>query len=374
VDQDGDLDLYVCNYVKYDPDNPIKCFGADGKPGICHPDEVDPEPDVLFVNLGDGTFQGILAEAGLDAPGSKSLGVAIADFNEDQLADIFVANDTTANHLFINEGKLKFRETGLQAGVATNGDGLFQASMGVGFGDYNRDGHLDLYLTHFTSDSNTLYRGLGGGMFIDVTQELGLHLPTLRYLAFGTVMADFDCNGREDFFVANGHIDDAFQRQGDAFKMPAQLFTWTGSRFRECTSTGGPYFERKLLGRGVAAGDFDNDGDVDLAVSHQLDDASILRNDCHEGHWLKLKFVGTKSNRNGVGVKVWVTQAGQRMYNQLAGGTSYCAAHEPALFFGLGQSDADVGIEVVWPSGRKSSLPKASVDQMLVIQEPRQDP
>lgn len=373
VDNDGDLDLYVCNYVNYDPENPIKCFGNKGKPGICHPDEIDPVPNVLFVNQGEGTFKGILDEAGLDAPGSKSLGVVIADFNEDRLADIFVANDICANHLFLNEGQLKFRETGLQAGCATNANGQFQASMGVGYGDYNRDGHLDLYLTHFTSDSNTMYKGLGGGMFADATLELGLHLPTLRYLAFGTVMADFDCNGYEDLFVANGHVDDAFQSQGDAYKMPAQLFTFTSSQFRECTSEGGPYFERKLLGRGVATGDFDNDGDVDLAVSHQNDDAAILRNDRQSGHWLKLSFLGTASNRRGVGVDVRVTQEGRTLRAQLAGGTSYCAAHEPAIFMGLGESDADVSIEVTWPSGLTNAIESAAIDRHHLIHEPRQD-
>ncbi len=370
LDQDGDLDLFVCNYTKYDPENPVECFGDDGIPGICHPDEVEPEPNKLFVNRGDGTFEEILTAAGLDQPGSKSLGVVIADLNDDGIVDIFVANDTKANHLFVNDGQLHFEETGVLAGVAANGLGLYQASMGVGFGDYNQDSHPDLYVTHFTSDSNTLYRGLGGGAYFDATQETGLHVPTLQTLAFGTIMADFDCNGGDELFVANGHIDDSFQSQGDRFKMPAQLFAWTGSRWIDCSAHAGPYFERKVLGRGVASADFDHDGDMDLAVSHQLDMSSLLRNDREQGHWLKLQLVGTTSNRRGVGAQVVVTQDGRKLYRQLPGGTSYCAAPEPTIFLGLGDSDADVTAEVTWPSGLKSTLDAASVDQELVIVEP----
>jgi enediyne biosynthesis protein E4 len=370
VNHDGHLDLFVCNYTRYDPEHPVECLGSKGEPGICHPDHVDPVPNRLFINRGDGTFTEVLAKAGLDQPGSKSLGVVIADLDSDGLMDIFVANDTTANHLFLNRGNLQFEEVGITAGCAASGYGLYQASMGVAFGDYNRDGHPDLYLTHFTSDSNTLYRGLGEGAFFDATQETGLHVPTLPMLGFGTIMADFDCNGAEELFVANGHIDESFERQGDAFWMRAQRFAWTGSRWVDCSLQSGPYFDREYLGRGVAAADFDNDGDIDLAVSHQLAKAALLRNDREqESHWLKLKFVGTLSNRRGIGVKVTVTQQGISQKRQLAGGTSYCAAHEPALFFGFGAADTDLTIEATWPSGAMSRLEGIRVDQQVVIVE-----
>ncbi|MBD3674810.1 MAG: CRTAC1 family protein [Planctomycetaceae bacterium] len=370
LNEDGSVDLFVCNYTVYDPSSPIQCFRASGKPGICHPKDVDPQVNRFFVNGGDGTFTEKLSESGLDAPGSKSLGVVIADFNGDRHADIYVANDTTANHLFINKGDLVFEETAILAGAAVSGKGLYQASMGVGFGDVNHDGHPDLYLTHFTSDFNTLYRGLGNGMFTDVTQDCGLHLPTLKSLGFGTIIADFDCNGSEDIFVANGHIDDSFTESGDAFKMQPQLFTSSGSRWTECSSTeSGEYFNRELLGRGVAKGDFDRDGDIDLAISHQLDDAAILRNDKRTGHWLKVNLLGTTSNRNGIGALVKIVQGDQHLYGQLPGGTSYCASHEHSLFFGLGESDSNTSIEVRWPSGLKSVVDAVPVDQEILIQE-----
>ena len=369
LDEDGDLDLFVCNYVKYDPHRPIACYRSDGSPGICHPDHVEPAANQLFVNQGDGTFRGILESAGLDQPGSKSLALAIADLNGDQLVDVYVANDTTANHLFINEGNLRFRETGVLSGCAASGEGHFQASMGVGLSDYDRDGHPDLYVTHFTSDSNTLYRGLGNGMFSDMTRETGLHVPTLPMLAFGTIMADFDCNGRDEIFVANGHIDDSYQRLGDRYKMPAQLFAWSGSIWMDQSDQAGPYFQREVLGRGAAYADFDQDGDLDLAISHQREAAAVLRNDREGGHWLKLRFMGRTSNRRGIGAQVRLTQEDRILIAQLPGGTSYCASHEPLVFMGFGDSDANVAIEVIWPSGWISRVPSAAVDQELIVRE-----
>jgi len=370
LDNDGDLDLFVCNYTDYDPKKPTKCQGEDGSPGVCHPDNVNPIQNRCFQNIGDGTFLSVLTEAGLDAPGSKSLGVVIADVDVDGRSDIFVANDTTANHLFMNEGGFRFAEHGIQSGCAMNGSGQYQASMGVGFGDFNRDGKADLYCTHFTSDSNTLYAGLGDGAFHDVTPATKLHLPTLSTLGFGTVIADFNCDGRAELFVANGHIDDSFQKQGDDWKMRPQLFSWNGETWHDCSAQAGPYFQEEWLGRGVATADFDNDGDIDLAVSHQEDRSALLENERESGHWLKLRFAGVASNRRGVGVRVVVTQGESSIYRELAGGTSYCAAHEPTLFFGLGEVDVEASVQVTWPSGTVSQLTSVAVDQQILMKEP----
>lgn len=370
LDSDGDLDLYVCNYVDYDPRHPIACLSDDGKPGICHPLKMDPVPNRCFLNLGDGTFRESAEEQGLTGPGSKALGLVIADFNGDTRPDVYVANDTAGNHLFLNQGGGRFQERALLLGCAYSGLGQYQASMGVAFGDYDNNGFPDLYLTHFTKDSNTLYANYGPQGFEDTTRSTGLHLPTLKYLGFGTVMADFDFNGRQELFVANGHIDDWRKQNGDLWYMPAQLFTFDGRAWQEVDSAAGPYFDHPWLGRAVASADFDNDNDLDLLVIHQNDPAALLRNDSQKGHWLKMQFVGIRSNRRGIGVEVTVVQGSQRFAQQLPGGTSYCASHQPVLFFGLGDSAHSCNVQVLWPSGQQQTMTDVAVDQSLVLYEP----
>lgn len=369
VDRDGDLDLYVATYVDYDPLHPIECLDDQGNPSTCNPTAVEGVPDLFFVNEGDGTFRECAAERGLVGPGSKSLGVVIADLSGDSIPDIYVANDTEANHYFVNDGTSRFQDQAVAMGCALSGLGQAQASMGIGFGDYDRNGWPDLYLTHFTDDSNTLYQNLGDSGFVDVTRELGLHLPTLPYLAFGTVMADFDSNGWQDLFVANGHIDDWRKRTGSMWKMPPQFFVFDGRQWQECTKSAGPYFERELLGRAVASADYDGDGDLDLAVTHQNDPMALLRNDSESGHWLQARFIGTESNRRGIGVKMVVRQGDLELVQELPGGTSYACSHQPLLQFGLGASDAPCDVTVTWPSGRRQELKQVPVDQRLVFRE-----
>jgi len=368
LDFDGDLDLYVCNYVDYDPRHPIACLSDEGEPGICHPDELKDVRNKCYLNLGDGTFRDIADERGLNGPGSKSLGVVVADLNGDSLPDVFVANDTTANHLFVNLGDAHFEERGHVMGCAMSGMGHYQASMGVAFGDYDENGFPDLYCTHFTKDSNTLYANFGAAGFQDVTREAGLHLPTLTYLAFGTVMADFDCNGRQDLFIANGHIDD-WRDRGELWYMPAQLFTFNGNKWEDCGRQAGPYFEKSWLGRGVAAADYDADGDVDLLVVHQNDTVGLLKNESTKGRYLNFRFAGRGNNRRGIGVRVTVTQGTRRIVQQLPGGTSYCAGHQPFLFFGLGKSSEPCNVEIEWPGGARQRLPAVTPDQMLLVRE-----
>ncbi|GIX04205.1 MAG: hypothetical protein KatS3mg114_0074 [Planctomycetaceae bacterium] len=366
---DGWLDLYVCNYVRYDPYHPIPCLDREGKPGICHPEEVEAEDNLCFFNQGDGTFREESRVRGLVAPQGKSLGVVVADFNGDQLADVFVANDVTANHLFVNLGDGQFEERGTALGCAMSGLGHFQASMGVALGDFDRNGFLDLYCTHFTKDSNTLYANYGASGFEDVTRKVDLHTPTLEYLGFGTVMVDFDANGYVELFIANGHIDDWRKRTGDMWYMPAQLFTYTGKKFVECSRVAGSYFDKQWLGRAVSTCDYDHDGDLDLLVIHQNDEAGLLRNDAQLGHYLQIRFRGQKSNRRGIGTRVWVQQGEERYYQELAGGTSYCTSHQPALFFGLGPNAAPCELKVRWPAGREQIITQVAADQILWIDE-----
>ncbi len=371
LDHDGDLDLFVCNYLKYDRFHPLPCPKKDGSPGICHPNDLAAEPNEVFLNQGDGTFRRVAHEWGLDGDeeNSKSLGVVIADLNGDGRVDVYVANDTTANFLFINQGQGRFQESAAALGCAMNGLGHYQASMGVAVGDYDRNGFLDLYVTHFTDDSNTLYQNLGPAGFHDSTRTTGLHQPTLKYLGFGTVMADFNQDGHEDLFVTNGHIDD-WRDKGELFEMPPQLFTYTGTKWEECSQKAGQPFREQRIGRAVASCDFDDDGDLDLAVVHQNAPTWLLRNDSQRGHWLKVRLIGRSSNRRGVGSQVTLRQGQSMLVQQLTGGTSYCASHQPVLVFGLGESNANCSIEIRWPSGISQQVDNIEPDRSLVLMEP----
>lgn len=369
LDLDGDLDLFVCNYLKYDVQHPKDCRKSDGSPAICHPEQIDPEDNACYENLEDGTFRAVETSWGLLGPGSKSLGVAIADFNGDLLPDIYVANDTTANHLFLQEGPGRFTENAVAMGCAMNALGQYQASMGVACGDYDGNGLLDLYVTHFTGDSNTLYNNLGPTGFHDMTRQEGLHKPTLPYLGFGTMMVDFNSDGFQELIVANGHIDDWRYKQ-ELYAMPPQLFTWNGSRWDELTSQAGSYFQEEHLGRAVAVADYDRDGDMDVLIVNQNAPAALLENTSPQGHWLQVELIGTKSNRRGLNALVEVQQKDRRQAQQLVGGMSYCSAHAPALHFGLGDRDEDCTVTVRWPrEGFPAQTVSTGVDRRVVIVE-----
>ncbi|MCH8830585.1 MAG: CRTAC1 family protein, partial [Planctomycetes bacterium] len=341
----------------------------DGTLTTCHPQALDPVPNECFLNQGDGTFRKAAAQLGLRGRGSKSLGVVIADMTGDGLPDIFVANDTTANFLFVNTGKGRFREEGMRAGCAMSGGATFQASMGVAWGDYDRNGSLDLYVTHFTDDSNTMYRNLGAIGFEDVTRLTGLHEPTLKYLGFGTIMADFDHDGRQEIFVTNGHISD-WRDRGELLTMPAQLFAYTGKRWVETSDQAGPFFQKEFIGRAVAVADYDNDGDFDLAVVHQNAPMALLKNESRGGHWLRVRLIGRTSNRHGIGAVITVKQGDLQLVQYLIGGGSYCSAHQPVALFGFGPSQARCTLSVRWPSGIVQTVDNVEIDRILTLSEP----
>ncbi len=369
LDLDGDLDLYVCNYLEFDPVHPRLCLGKKGTPVICHPSVLDAVPDHCFINLGDGTFREESAERGLFGEGNKALGVAIADLNNDGLPDVFVANDTTPNFLFVNRGGGQFVESAKLLGCALSGEGLSQANMGIGLGDYDRNGFLDLYVTHFVEEWNTLYQNLGPRGFHDVSGMTGLVRRPLTKLGFGTVMHDFDRDGLQDLFVANGHIDE-HRSDGGEWAMVPQAMSFDGRRWHEVSATAGDYFRHKVVGRGVASGDFDDDGRLDLAVVHQDSNSAILKNVSQGGHWLKVRLLGRISNRSAIGTRVVVRAGDDSWMQELAGGTSYCSSHEPALLFGLGDFSAPVRVSIRWPNGREQELNDVSVNRVLrVIEE-----
>ena len=369
IDLDGDLDLYVCNYVDFDPYHPLVCRNAKGLKMMCQPNSVESVPDACFLNLGDGTFRSVARERGLFGKDNRAMGVVIADFTNDGWPDIFVANDATANFLFVNQRDGQFIEQAHLLGCAVAADGRAQANMGIALGDYDRNGWLDAYVTHFEGEWNTLYRNQGPAGFQDVSALVGLVPEKLSLVGFGTVMHDFNQDGHEELFVANGHLDDP-GHLGVPLEMPPQCFTFDGSRWHDCSDKAGDYFRGRFVGRGVATADFDNDGDLDLAVVHQNQPLALLRNDSQRGHWLKVEFVGRNSNRNGVGVRATIRQGQATLFQELAGGTSYCSSHQPVLIFGLGEAVENCQLEIRWPSGGVQVLKNVGVDQTLHLVEP----
>ncbi|MEO1990510.1 MAG: VCBS repeat-containing protein, partial [Pirellulales bacterium] len=245
LDRDGDVDLYVCNYLDYDPRSPWDCRNSRGEPRICHPRDIDPVPDELFINQGDGTFVSAAPSLGLFGPGNKALGVAICELTGDQYIDIYVANDTEANFLFVGNENGRFEESALALGCAVDRNGHTQASMGVAVGDYDSDRFDDLYITHFYDESNTLYHSLGPLGFDDVTPRVELHHATLPRLGFGCVMHDFAGNGQQALLIANGHIENF--PGNPLLKMKPQLFAWTGQQWHDCSKNAGTFFEKKQV-------------------------------------------------------------------------------------------------------------------------------
>jgi len=370
LDADGDLDLYVCHYLAYDPLAPIDCRNARGEPRICHPRDIDPVPDACYLNQGNGRFQEAAADLGLVGPGNKALGVAIADFTGDARPDVYVANDTEANFLFVGQPEGGFVESALALGCAVDRNGRTQASMGVAVGDYDADHHDDLYVTHFYDESNTLYHSLGSAGFEDATGLTGLHGLTLPRLGFGTVMADFNADGFMELLIANGHIENF--PGNPLLKMRPQLLAWTGHRWQDCSAAAGGFFSEKQVGRGVATADFDNDGDLDAVVVHQNTPLALLENQTSGSHWLAVECVGRQSNRRGIGCRILVDSGNRQLVQQLCGGTSYASSHQPRGSFGLAEDAGPCRVVIQWPSGVRQQFADVPVDQLLTAVEPRQ--
>lgn len=369
LDLDGDLDLYVCNYLRYDPLDPFPCE-KDGKPAMCHPFQLEHWPDEYFENLGDGTFRSCAKEKGLFGDGNKALGVVIADLSGDGWPDIYVANDTTANFYFLNMQDGTFEESSAKLGGALNAAGAMQASMGVAAGDYDRSGTTDLLLTHFSGEANTLYQNLNDVGLFDVTGRTGLLPVSDPKLGFGTLMADFDANGFMDLVIANGHIDST-NADGDGFMQKAQLLTYDGRRWHDLFDKPGDYFSQEHVGRGLALADYDNDGDPDLAIGHQNEPAEILENTSTRGNWLKVIPIPTSSNRSAIGVTAQLEVGGEKWFTSIYGGTSFCASHEPSLFFGTGTATGPSTLTVTWPDGGESVVKDVQMNRILTIREPK---
>jgi hypothetical protein len=375
LDRDGDLDLWVTNYVAADRRRSPFC--GDARRGVrfyCHPLNYDPLPNTLYRNDG-GTFTDVSVESGIGALRSNGLGVVIADENDDGWPDVFVANDSLPNFLFRNAGKMRFREEALTAGVAVAADGQPRAGMGIDAGDYDRDGRLDLVITNLDFQMHSLYRGLAGGTFAWSTIESGIGYATLPFVGFGVAFLDYDNDGQLDVAIANGHIlENAPQfRAGATYRQRKLLFrNTTGRRFTEVGRTAGAPFTAARVGRGLATGDVDNDGDLDLLVTNNGGEAELLRNDAPGGtHSLLLRLRGAGRNREAIGARVLVTTGTRTIRRDVTAGSSYLSQNDLRVHVGLGEAAQADRIEIRWPSGKTETIPPVPAGQQLTIEEGR---
>ena len=371
-DNDGYLDLYVCNYLTYD-ELKLPCTFFDGKP-YCLIKQFKGSSSKLFHNNRNGTFTDVSEKAKIANPNGKGLGVIAFDYDNDGRMDIFQANDAAGNFLFHNDGNGTLSEIALEAGVAFDPNGDARGGMGVDAEDIDGDGYLDIFVANFSGQTNALFHNDGDGLFTETTYKMGLGQISIPMSGFGCRFFDYNNDGLVDLFVLNGHpfepINKVFPET--TYTEPPFLFENTGKGFREVAAQHGAPLKKFYSGRGLAVGDFDNDGDSDLLLINVAEPPVLLRNDGgNKNHWLGIKLVGTRSNRDGIGAKVTVTAGGARKIKQLLGGTSYCSASDDRLLFGLGATQKAVEVEIRWPSGQVNSLKNVSVDQYVTVKENR---
>ena len=375
VDRDGFVDLFVTNYVDARTDNNVFCGDTANRLRVyCHPLNFAPLASVLYHNNGNGTFSDVSQPAGIGAHRGNGLGVVFGDYDDDGWPDIFVANDMTPNFLYHNEGRGIFKEVALAAGVAVAIDGKTRAGMGTDFGDYDGDGRLDLFVTNHELEMHTLFRNLGKGSFADVTTESRVGIETLPFVGFGTLFLDYDNDGDLDLAVANGHVmnNSGHFRPGAKEAQRKLLFrNEGGGRFKEVGQLSGAGFASETVGRALAAGDIDNDGDLDLLAVNNGGAAELLRNEGpRDNNVMLLRLQGTRSNRNAIGARLRLTAGGITQIREIKAGSSYLAQSDIRVHFGLGRAAQAERLEIRWPNaGETEVLQNVPVNEILTIVE-----
>jgi enediyne biosynthesis protein E4 len=371
-DRDGLLDLFVCNYVKWSPEHDVFC-SLDGKhKSYCTPEAYVGQTCWVFHNRGNGTFEDVTASSGIFDTSSKSLGVAMFDYDQDGWPDLLVADDTQPNKLYRNQHNGTFRDVGVEAGIAFSADGKARAGMGVDVGDFDNSGHAGIAITNFDNEMIGLYRGDGHGNFTDIAMQSGIGLPSKTTLGFGCAFADCDLDGSLDLIAVNGHIDDTVRNvRNVGYAQPPQLFLNNGKGdFREVGAETGGGFSAPKVGRGLAVGDFDNDGDLDVLMTTNNGPAYLFRNDQTAGNRsIRFRLVGTKSNRDAIGARVRIIANGVTQTRMVRSGSSYLSQSELPVTFGVGKLDRIDRVVVDWPSGRTEEFKQLAVGKPYEIIE-----
>ena len=370
IDADGDLDLYVVNYVQFDPDTNPECT-RHGVPTYCTPEALLGASDILYRNNGDGTFTDVSETTGVGVTKGKGLGVVCGDVDNDGDVDIFVANDTTPNFLYLNDHNgVRMTEDALFAGVALSEEGHAYSGMGANLGDFDNDGYLDIVITNFQDQTNSLYHNAQSGFFTEMSFAKGIGEKSLPYLAWGVDFADFNNDGWLDLFVANGHLDDNITEIDPigTYAQPNQLFLSNrGVNFSENRDVA---IAQQKVSRGAAFGDIDNDGDVDIVVSNLKDLPTVLRNDGgNTARWLSVKLIGTHCNRDAIGARVTVVSGDLTQMREVKSGSGYLSQNDLRLHFGLEDAMSIDTLTMRWLCGKVQTLQNVETNQMLVVSE-----
>jgi hypothetical protein len=373
IDKDGDLDLYVANYVQFTYEN-HQAIWEKGFPTYISPRGYQPEPDVLYRNNGDGTFTDVSQESGIGLVAGTGMGMVCGDFDNDGDTDVFVLNDVAANFFFVNDGTGKFEEAGLRAGTAYNGNGDETGSMGVDCGDYDNDGWLDLMMTSYQSELPVLYHNLGHGTFEDATVPAKAGDGAFPYVNWGVGLVDFDNDGDRDIFIANGHLQDNVGLYDDSTAYEVRNIVQMNQgdgRFVNVSGQCGDGLLPALSSRGAAFDDLDGDGRVDAVILNSRREPTVLRNESPGSHhWIQVRLRGTRTNRDGVGSQVRITAGGRTQLDEVHSGRGYQGHFGLRLHWGLGSSDRIDRVEVRWLGGGVTVLENVAADQVLtVVQE-----